>query len=71
MSQDESGDKANLRFRYDLQTLWIEYDAHGDRHKAWRDFTREATFEIYKDWPCDDGRSAPAVHGQTYRKTRW
>ena len=26
-----------------LQTLWIECDAHGDRHKAWRDFTREAT----------------------------
>ena len=42
----------------DLRTLWIEYDAHGDRHKAWRDFTREATFEISKDWPFDDGRSA-------------
>ena len=41
-----------------LRTLWIEHDAHGDRHKAWRDFTREATFEIYKDWPFDDGRSA-------------
>ena len=26
--------------------------------KAWQDITREATFEIYKDWPFDDGRSA-------------
>ena len=42
----------------DLRTLWIEYDAHGDRHNAWRDFTREATFKIFKDWPFDDGRSA-------------
>ena len=42
----------------DLRTLWIEYDAHDDRHKAWRHVTREATFEIYKDWPFDDGRSA-------------
>ena len=42
----------------DLRTLCIEYYAHGDRHNAWRDFTREATFEIYKDWPVDDGRSA-------------
>ena len=42
----------------DLRTLWIEYDAHGDRHKAWRDFIREAPFEVYKDWPFDDGRSA-------------
>ena len=41
-----------------LRTLWIEYDAQGDRHKAWRGFTCEATFEIYKDWPFDDGRSA-------------
>ena len=41
-----------------FETLWVEYDAHGDRHKAWRDFTREATFEISKDWPFDDGRSA-------------
>ena len=41
-----------------IWTLWIEYDARGDRHKAWRDFTREATFEIYKGWPFDDGRSA-------------
>ena len=32
----------------DLRTLWIEYDAHGDLHKAWRDITRKATFEIYK-----------------------
>ena len=24
---------------------------------AWRDFAREATFEIYKYWPFDDGRS--------------
>ena len=38
--------------------VWIDNDAHGDPHKAWRDFTREATFEIYKDWPIDDGRSA-------------
>ena len=35
----------------DLRTLWVEYDAQGDRHKTWRDFTREATFEISKDWP--------------------
>ena len=38
--------------------LWVEYDAHGDRHKAWRDFTREATVEVSKDRPFDDGRSA-------------
>ena len=42
----------------DLRTLWVEYDAHGDRHKAWRDLTREATFEISKDLPFDEGRSA-------------
>ena len=30
----------------ELRTLWILYDAHGDRHKVWRDFTREATVEI-------------------------
>ena len=42
----------------DPRTLWVEYDAQGDRHKTWRDFTREATFEISKDWPFDDGRSA-------------
>ena len=41
-----------------LRTLWIDYDAHGDRHKPWRDFAREATFEVYKDWPFDDGRSS-------------
>ena len=28
----------------DLWTLWIEYNAHGDLYKAWRNFTREATF---------------------------
>ena len=28
-------------FPDDLKTLWIEYDAHGDRYKPWRDFTRE------------------------------
>ena len=33
----------------DLRTLWAEYDAQGDRHKTWRDFTREATFEISED----------------------
>ena len=67
VSQDESGDKANLRNRLsiqsptdeenpgareppdDLRTLLIGCDAHGDRHKAWLDFTREATFQIYKD----------------------
>ena len=42
----------------DLRTLWIEYDAHGDRCRPWRDFAREATFEGYKDWPFNDGRSA-------------
>ena len=42
----------------DLRTISIEYDAHGDRHKSWWDFTREATFEIYKDRPIYDGRSA-------------
>ena len=42
----------------DLQTLWIVYVAHGDRHKAWPDFTREATLEVFQDWPLDDGRSA-------------
>ena len=50
----------------DLRTLWVEYDAHGDRHKAWRDFTREATFEISKDWPFDDGTVRPVVHGETF-----
>ena len=47
-------DEENLVVREapdDLRTLWVEYDAHGDRHKAWRGFTREATFEISKDWP--------------------
>ena len=42
----------------DLRTLWIEYDAHGDRHKVWWEFTREATSEIYKCWPFDDARSS-------------
>ena len=32
-----------------LRTLWVECDAHGDRHKAWREFTHEATFETSKD----------------------
>ena len=32
----------------------MEYDARGDRHKAWRDFTREATFQVYKEWPFDE-----------------
>ena len=73
VGQDEKADKTNLRNRLSIQfstdednpvvqeppdNLWVEYDAHGDRHKAWRDFTREATFEISKDWPFDDGRSA-------------
>ena len=88
-SQDESGDKANLRDRLsirsptdeenlgareppdDLLTLWIEYDAHGDRHKAWRDFTREATFEIHKGWPFDDGRSALLYMVKHFEKTWW
>ena len=45
-------------FPDDLRTLWIEYDTFGDRYKPWRDFARQAAFEIYKDWPFDDGRSA-------------
>ena len=52
----------------DLRTLSIEYDAHGDRHKAWLDFTREATFEICKDWPFDDGRSAPLYMVKHFEK---
>ena len=56
VSQDESDDKANLRNRLSIQSPTdeenpgakeppvylrrIEYDAHGDRHKAWLDFTR-------------------------------
>ena len=54
----------------DLRTLWIEYDAHGDRHRAWRDFTRETTFEIHEDWPFDDGRSAPYMV-KHFEQTRW
>ena len=70
VSPDESGDKANLRDRLsmqpptdeenhgtreppdDLRTVSIVFDAHGS------DFTREATFEICKDRPFYDGRSA-------------
>ena len=62
VSQDESGDKANLRNRLsiqspadeenpgareppdDLRTLWIEYDAHGDRHEAWLRFHLRSNF---------------------------
>ena len=52
----------------DLRTLWIEYDARGDRHRAWWDFTREATLEIYKDWPFDDGRSAVLYMVKNFEK---
>ena len=33
----------------DLRTSLTECDAHGERHKACRDLTGEAAFEIYKD----------------------
>ena len=32
----------------DMTIFWVECDAHGDRYKAWRDFSREVTFENYK-----------------------
>ena len=48
--QDDEETLGNRKPPDDARTVWIEYDAHGDRHNAWRDFTREATFEVYKDW---------------------
>ena len=29
----------------DLRTLWVDWDAHGERFKAWRDVCRESTSE--------------------------
>ena len=42
----------------DLRSSLTECDAHGERYKAWRDLTREADFQIYKDWPSDDDKSS-------------
>ena len=54
----------------DMRTLWADHGTHGDRHKAWRDFSREVTFETYKDWAFDDGKSSFDVHDQTLGQAR-
>ena len=70
LGQDEKVDKTNLRNRLSIQSPADEERLQTIcgpsglnimprvTDKTWRDFTREATLEIYKDWPFDDGRSA-------------
>ena len=58
-------------FPDDLRNYWIEYDVDSDRYKPWRDFAREATFEVYKDWPFDDGRSSLLHMVKHFEKTWW
>ena len=37
----------------DLRTLWIDYDSHGERHKAWREVAQEISTHRYDDWPLE------------------
>ena len=65
---DESDLRARLRVRNaangdvkngdEMRTLWVDYDSHGGRHKAWRDFVHEVSFERHADWPFEGERSA-------------
>jgi hypothetical protein len=37
----------------EVRTLWVDYDAHGERHKAWREVVRESSSQVYPDFPLD------------------
>ncbi|CAE8693166.1 unnamed protein product [Polarella glacialis] len=37
----------------EVRTLWVDYDAHGERHKAWREVVRESSAQVYADFPLE------------------
>ena len=47
-----AGDRAGAaRASDDARTLWVDWDRHGERYKAWRDVCQESTSE-----PLEEGR---------------
>jgi hypothetical protein len=37
----------------EVRTLWVDYDAHGERRKAWREVVRESSAQVYADFPLE------------------
>ena len=35
----------------EARTLWVEYDAHGERHREWRQVVADSVTHNWKDWP--------------------
>jgi len=42
----------------DVRTLWVDWDAHGERWKPWREAVRESTSETFKDAPLEGASTA-------------
>jgi len=42
----------------DARTLWVDWDAHGERYKEWRQVVQESHTEEYKDSPLEGGPTA-------------
>jgi uncharacterized membrane protein YgcG len=59
----------------DARTLWIDWDAHGERYKAWREVCRESSQEAFPDEHLDGVTTAlhmcKAMERQSGDPRRW
>ena len=53
----------------DARTLWVEYDAHGECHRDWRQVVADSIAHSWKDWP-HEGPPSLLYTMKQFQKTR-